>query len=281
MPCMPEIVAKGAIMRKLDAVMNDPVSRKRLKDNLNNPNKQFVEAGDDVYAAFWEDMLSPAEKTHLELDWFRPLDKGGWWCIEDGVVEKVMRRGLLTLIDKADECCARWVDCYWVCAFQHNHNCHVYVGDFDDDFPFFVTTPAIDSGWLLRNGKPPQVMFPGDPMLEKLEPKHVVLEPDEPDPGDIPSIFWPWWNGRWKKMKECAEIKERQPECEEGLDRVECSITWSHAQITFCVHTPPPPNGYGPGSYMDYPEPIEVVKWDRASNAIKVSAATWMGYEYK
>lgn len=281
MPCMPEIVAKGGIMRKLDAVMNDLDARKLLKDNLNNPAKRFVDAGDDVYAAFWENMLSDAEKTHMENDWFRPLDKGGWWCIEDGVVEKVLRKGLLTLIDRVELCCARWVDCYWVCAFQHDHNCHMYGGEVDDgDDPIFVITPEIDSGWLLRGGYPPQVMFPNDITLEKLKPKHVKLRPDENNPGAIPARFWDWWNGRWKKMQECKDIKA-DPKCEEGLDRVECSITWSHAQVTFSVHTPPPPNGYGVGAYMDFPEPIEVVKWDRAARGITVAPATWMGYEYK
>jgi hypothetical protein len=227
MPCMPEIITKGAIMRKLDDVMNNPESRRALRAALAAAPATangFVNAGDGIHAGYWNDMLNAQEKKHFLNDWFTPLESGGWWCIEKGVVEKVLRRALITLIKKADECCARWVDCYWACAHQHDHTCHVA---------------------------------------------------DEPDEEDTEKYL------RYKK-KQCRDLKAKLAagdlSCEEGLDRVECSITWSHAQITFIVHTPPPPNGYALAAGMTFPEPIQVVKWHRSSSALQVVQPKWQPY---
>jgi hypothetical protein len=55
-------------------------------------------------------------------------------------------------------------------------------------------------------------------------------------------------------------------------ERVDCSITWSRAQITFTIHTPPPGDGYivNPNT-MTVPEPIAVVKWDDGAQQIETN----------
>src|SRR5262245_20827344 len=114
MPGMPEVVAKPAMLERLDEVFNDPARRAPFADDLRDPNRRLVDIAFD-YGIITNDV----EKWHLREHWFRT-----WWPMAQahpGGVEEVMRQGLIVAADEADRH-GLPVDCYWCCDPGHEHH---------------------------------------------------------------------------------------------------------------------------------------------------------------
>jgi hypothetical protein len=109
---MPETMAKGLILKRLDNTLSNPRTRKEIysalmmkpRTSLASIARQFGIAANDE------------EEEHLRNDWFGPK----WWKeIDAGKRETVVRASLIRAIELLNEKSSRVVDSYWVCHPGH------------------------------------------------------------------------------------------------------------------------------------------------------------------
>jgi len=121
---MPGIVAKGQIVRALDAVLDDRAKRAELHTRLSakESNGAFAESLIEIASDSNLFGLSRQEVQHLKEDWFAL--QGSYWPRHQPTAI-VVRLGLIQAIEVARRTEPNqedWpIDCYWVCtgdAFQ-------------------------------------------------------------------------------------------------------------------------------------------------------------------
>ncbi len=160
MPCMPEIISKGTILKKLDALLSDHGKRVAMLPDLlairpgqpiagpaggvdavfnptRRPNILYNPPGGGPPLMQLTDIannhgagLTKSEVIHINNDWFG-LTGAGWWPIEAAKspflasggsgVEELVRTAIIQAIVKAEELNVP-IDCYWFCHMQHCHS---------------------------------------------------------------------------------------------------------------------------------------------------------------
>jgi hypothetical protein len=239
MPDMPEIMSKTAIFVRLEDVLNDPQRRQELYNRLIDPNRypKLEEIGDGIYSLLYRNLLSTSQKTHMRNDWF-----ANWWPDVQakgpngrGGVEQSVRLGLIRLIERVGLRCCPYIDCYWACAYQHDHNCAHPKGE--DSNPRDIA----------------MMMDPDGGVIERMtDNERKFYEQFSQMPGDQQRDAAQLIRD-WTGLNTCPADRD-----------VICTISWSPVQVTFIVHTPPPdvPGDPYPPIPDDraVPEPIQVVK---------------------
>ena len=109
MAAMPEVIAKGPILKRLEARYRDRV---KLQDRI----RALKESSDDLATlGRRRGVLTEVEAAHLRKDWF---SRDGWWP-DAYPIEPILRHGLIVALEEA---MARSlpIDAYWVCSSPHN-----------------------------------------------------------------------------------------------------------------------------------------------------------------
>jgi hypothetical protein len=119
------MVAQGRLIEALGETFSKLTSaeraelRKGLRDGTDNKSLAFLFES-WVKPQYTSDDDYQSDKAHLFKHWFPPPGAttavhGGWWEDEQPI-ERVMRAGLIALIDLLDAGYPPHVDFYWVCA---------------------------------------------------------------------------------------------------------------------------------------------------------------------
>ena len=136
MPTMPQVISKGPILIKLDAVLSDTAKRDALLVDLEATNSDLTPKFSVATIAQQHGIATtPEEVNHLRNDWFQ-----NWWPNAQPTVEKVVRGGLIEAIRCASMHNDIPIDCYWVCDPGHGQHPHVQ----DDKEPQFV---EVSTSW--------------------------------------------------------------------------------------------------------------------------------------
>jgi hypothetical protein len=107
MPDMPEVVSKGAILKKLDAFSLKKREMQNLLAELDaSPDPDVA----DIAARYG--ILGPDERLHLEVDWFQ-----NWWPSAQPV-RPIVAAGFRLAIREALALHLP-LDCYWMCHTGH------------------------------------------------------------------------------------------------------------------------------------------------------------------
>lgn len=160
MPHMPSMIAKNAILAKIESRLNQsPVAQAQHLKGLLNANNTLH----DVYQQFLGLSSGDWDVQHLKNDWFTV--PGGWWSAEQPI-SPIIRQGF---IEACDQLIAgngnRRLDCYWVCVGGH---VEVWVAKGPlDCVTFVVSTPHPEGPlpaqswlhgpediWVVRSGGP-------------------------------------------------------------------------------------------------------------------------------
>src|SRR5215831_2830068 len=109
MAAMPEVIAKGPILKRLEARYRDRV---KLQERIT----ALKESPDDLPTLGRQrGVLTEAEAEHLRRDWF---SRDGWWP-DAYPIEPILRYGLITALEEAAKRSLP-IDAYWVCSSPHN-----------------------------------------------------------------------------------------------------------------------------------------------------------------
>ncbi|MBI3800439.1 MAG: hypothetical protein HY268_26120 [Deltaproteobacteria bacterium] len=109
MAAMPEVIAKGPILKRLEARYRDRV---KLQDRLT----ALKDSSDDVATLGRQrGVLTEVEAEHLRKDWF---SRDGWWP-HAYPIEPILRHGLIVALEEAVKRSLP-IDAYWVCSSPHN-----------------------------------------------------------------------------------------------------------------------------------------------------------------
>lgn len=173
MPDMPQTVAKGSILKRLDGVLRDEAARARILSELQagTPLLTIVTAEKVV--------LTDDERTHLANDWFG----SAWWPDAQagvGAIEKILRAGFIDAINMANQL-GVVIDTYWICHPGHGDGPGHLIQTPDSDQHVEVTVL-----WSDR-----QVTV----FMHTPEPKQPSI-PDAPRTIDEPIRVWFWKNGK-------------------------------------------------------------------------------------
>ncbi|HJY84516.1 MAG TPA: hypothetical protein VKK81_25975 [Candidatus Binatia bacterium] len=109
MAAMPEVIAKGPILKRLEARYRDRV---KLQERIT----ALKESPDDLPTLGRQrGVLTEAEAEHLRRDWF---SRDGWWP-DAYPIEPILRYGLIAALEEAMKRSLP-VDAYWVCSSPHD-----------------------------------------------------------------------------------------------------------------------------------------------------------------
>lgn len=114
MPDMPQTVAKGSILKRLDGVLSNQTSRAPILAQLQagSPLLTIMSTANIV--------VTNDERTHVATDWFG----SAWWPDAQagvGAIEQLLRAGFIDAINKANELGVP-IDTYWICHPGHGHS---------------------------------------------------------------------------------------------------------------------------------------------------------------
>ena len=165
MPDMPEHIAKGAILKRIDEFSRRRPNLERLLQALQT-NPSVADVAMDL------ELISPSEHRHLVDDWF---NVNGWWQGAQPV-EPIIAQGFILACQQALRHRLP-LDCYWICYSEAGGRCcrdtvEFFCGLNDRQVTVMIHTPA------------PEQVLPRPPLTET-EPIYVVRRGET---GDIETI---------------------------------------------------------------------------------------------
>jgi hypothetical protein len=135
MAAMPEVIAKGPILKRLEARYRDRV---KLQERIT----ALRESPDDLATlGRRRGVLTEAEAAHLRRDWFSP---DGWWP-EAHPIEPILRHGLITALEEATKRSLP-VDAYWVCSSPH-YSFQVDITWSDQQLTIIFNSPPVPAAY--------------------------------------------------------------------------------------------------------------------------------------
>lgn len=109
MAAMPEVIAKGPILKRLEGRYRERAKLQERIDALKDMSEDLATLGRK------RGVLTETEAKHLRDDWF---SKTGWWPRAQPI-EPLVRWGLITALEEAVKRNLP-LDAYWVCSNEHN-----------------------------------------------------------------------------------------------------------------------------------------------------------------
>lgn len=110
---MPEVIAKGPILEKLEDVFNKAAGRPARRTAILNALKKDPPTEDLLTLAdkHMTPKLKPGQRYHIQQQWLTDPN----WLVQP--VEPIVRKALSVALEKAGA--ATPIDCYWVCHPSH------------------------------------------------------------------------------------------------------------------------------------------------------------------
>jgi hypothetical protein len=167
MPDMPDHIAKGTILKRIDELSRDRPRLQQLHDALDVPNPKLSAI------ALQFRLVSPSEQAHLLKDWFDSDSDRRWWENAQPV-EPIVAAGFKLAIQQALDRNLP-LDCYWVCYGEREMRCCRDQVEFnccvsDQQVTVIIQTPA------------PELLSITRPAMTETDPIFVVKREDRNSP---------------------------------------------------------------------------------------------------